>query len=372
MRLPRHIACAIPPDTWLTVFPGAFVLGLNCAILHHDISLDQILIGADASSLLLLNTILGGCALLLRWHAVLPWRKLVRQLEYARHEMGGTQGKEPVAASLGGIAHEISKLTALARESYQRHRETLHELESTKRAVAEYRQAQQAIIGHTSREISSQYQSVLAYANYLEEQVVHKKSATEQRYDFDDVCESSFNLRLIAGAIDLLQRGAPEALRPTLLGGLMQQMLFSLVPSLERRSMKLSTAGFDMDVCATTHAETLSCVLWMILLGIVRYAEAESTLHIRSRHDRRRHKAILSIVVSELAPGRLTPTERGHYLARQSEHIHSHMFTETIRIHANIQLAEMLLKSLEGGVRVLPRGSHACEIRLILPASPSI
>jgi hypothetical protein len=44
------------------------------------------------------------------------------------------------------------------------------------------------------------------------------------------------------------------------------------------------------------------------------------------------------------------------------------MFAETIRIHGNIQLADMLSKLFGGELSVLPLTSHSCEICLSLPA----
>lgn len=77
----------------------------------------------------------------------------------------------------------------------------------------------------------------------------------------------------------------------------------------------------------------------------------------------------MSIVVSELAPGNLSVEERGEYLERQMQHLNPHMFAETIRIHANIQLADMLLASVSGRIEIVPLNAHACEICLFLPAT---
>ena len=79
----------------------------------------------------------------------------------------------------------------------------------------------------------------------------------------------------------------------------------------------------------------------------------------------------MSIVVSELSPGQLTQEERGAFLARQLQHLTPHMFAETIRIHGNLQLAEMLMRPLDGRISVVPLTSHSCEICLVLPAAPA-
>ena len=45
------------------------------------------------------------------------------------------------------------------------------------------------------------------------------------------------------------------------------------------------------------------------------------------------------------------------------------MFAETIRIHGNMQLAELLMQQLDGGIEVLPLTCRACEICLSIPAA---
>lgn len=230
---------------------------------------------------------------------------------------------------------------------------------------AHYRQAQDIIIRSASREMTGQHQCILAYANALEERIARKAACPDLRYDLDDICESSFNLKLIASALHLLNR-AP-CLKPLRAADTLQQMMLALAPSLERRNMKLSTTGVDLSATTTTDPTILLHVLWMMKLGIIRYAESESTLHIRcaagSQHT------VVSIVISELAPGRLSTEERGEYLTRQIQHLNPHMFAEAIREHANLQLAELLLAPVGGRIEVVPINAYACEICLFLPTA---
>jgi hypothetical protein len=108
--------------------------------------------------------------------------------------------------------------------------------------------------------------------------------------------------------------------------------------------------------------------VWIILLGVIRYAADESTLRLRTMRVSEGKEAMLSMVVSELAPGQLSPQERHDYLARQINHMTPHMFAETIRLHGNIQLAELMMTSLSGRISILPITSYACEISIFLPA----
>jgi hypothetical protein len=45
------------------------------------------------------------------------------------------------------------------------------------------------------------------------------------------------------------------------------------------------------------------------------------------------------------------------------------MFAETIRIHGNVQLADLLIQRLGGHIDVLPLTISSCEICMVLPAA---
>lgn len=222
------------------------------------------------------------------------------------------------------------------------------------------------ILASASREIFAQYRAVLDYARYLEDQVLQKQSADANlRLDFDEVCESSFHLRLIGEAIDALRFAPSLSISQVPLADLVQQTLIPLSANLDRRAMSLSTLEIRPDVQVKIDVAKVSHVLWLLLLGIIRYAEAESTLHLRSECSG--GHAMLGIRVSELAPGRLTPDERLAHMERQLQRLTPHMFADTIRRQGNIELAQLLLQPLGGHIEIAPLSSYSCEIRLFLP-----
>lgn len=267
------------------------------------------------------------------------------------------------------VARDVGRFAGFALEYYKKNQEISSELEHSRMIIAQFALQQKTTLASADREIGEQYRSVLAYANYLEEHILSHKLDPTLRYDFDDVCESSFNLKLIAGALSTLSGPAQPTIEDVSLAGLMQQTILSLAPSLDRRSMKLTTAEVDLSVMARGDAKALALVLWMMLLGMIRYAEAESTLRMRCLYSRDMRKALLSIVISELSPGSMSPQEREDHLLRQLQHLTPHMFAETIRIHGNVQLADMLVKRLEGSISILPLTTTSCEICMVLPAA---
>lgn len=319
----------------------------------------------DTQLWLAVNSALFSCYLLTRWRYASPMARM-RQL---MHQTSGFLEQplvpQPGMASMLG---QMAALSALVKEQSRARRELMHELDAVRQVLTQCMLQQDAMLTTTNREIITQYQSVLAYANYLDEQVTARSADSQMRFDFDDVCESSFILKLIGGALEELRRPAERQSVPVPLAGLMQQTMLALVPSLERRAMKLTTAEVDESVIAQSDPRILTHVVWMMLLGLIRYAADESTLRMRCLYDSERNHAMLSIVVNELAPGRMTPDERAAHLIRQMQHGNAPMFAETIRIHAQVQLAELLLKQMDARIEVVALSGYACEICLSLPA----
>ena len=311
------------------------------------------------------NLILGILFLVLRRNVFYPMLSIIRQM----YDMFGAIAQEvpknvPAITSMRMIAGDMARMTALAQEYYHKHQNAQHALIQARDVLAKITAQQQAMVTTTSREMLAQYQSVLAYANYLEEQIAYQAVDPILRYDFDDVSESSFNLKLIAGSLELIQRDRPATERIDV-PLLMQQTLLALSASLDRRSMKLTTVEVDLNVMAQSNPAIVAHVLWMMLLGTVRHAADESTLRLRCLYSYDRTRCLISIVLSERTTVRLNSTET----APESPIVTPEMFAETIRIHGNMQLAELLMQQLDGGIEVLPLTCRACEICLSIPAA---
>ncbi len=316
-----------------------------------------------------MNLILVAMLLVLRQHLLVPLNRMLYQLHTAMTTIA--QDKHHATPSLLNmrmVAGDMARFAMLAQEYYRKHFEVSQALEEARTVLAQVTLQQSNLLASTSRELVVQYQSVLSYANYLDEHITTTRSDSTLRYNFDDVCESGFNLKLIADALTLLRSNQSPPISPVAISELMKQTMLTLAPSLDRRVMKLTTAEVDTSVQAMSNPAIVAHILWMMLLGTIRYAAHESTLRMRCLYNRERTQAIVSIVVSELSPGQLSSEERRAHLLRQLQHLTPHMFAETIRVHANIQLAELLVKRLDGEISVVPLTSHACEICLKLPA----
>lgn len=298
---------------------------------------------------------------------------IVHPLKHMAHEIGHLRAKQVLAPemqlqpfSIANLAREVQHLGHVAAEYYHKHSEVSRELAEARHAIAQFSARYRLLIGSTSREHGAQHRAVLGYANYLEERVMAKQADPVLRYDFDDVCESSFSLTLLTNAMAMLDH-APAEPENVSLASMLQQTLIKLAPALDRRSMKLSSAGVDMSVGAHKDVGRLSFAVWMMLLGLIRYAQDESTLSLRTHESCDGREAILSIIVSELSPGSLSEDERGDYLARRISYHAPHMFAETVREQANVQLASLLLEPAQGRVIVVPLTATSCEVSLALP-----
>lgn len=356
------------PSRWFSAIATAvFILSLNGLLLLR-LPDAQHLPMRDYLLWLGMNLAIIGCYALTRWHFSSSLERMMVLLKDTSHFLDQPPGTiRPQAPSVPELLQAMTQLSTLVQEQAAKRRELHRELEAARAVLAQCNLQQQAFLRSTNREIIVQYQSVLAYANYLDEHIVTHTSDSHLRFDFDDVCESSFNLKLIAGALELLRDDHPAAPEKLPIASLLQQMMIALAPSLDRRAMRLTTAEVDESIIVLADPVILSQVLWMMLLGLIRYAADESTLRMRCLSDRDGKRAILSIVVSELAPGAMSPEERGAHLLRQLQHGNPPMFAETIKIHGNIQLAELLLKRLEAEISVVPLSAYACEICLLLP-----
>ena len=304
-------------------------------------------------------------------HIIAPLRYIAEMVQSARAEMA-EEAPPPNTRPLSvhAIARELGALLGMIQECHRKHHAMQRAFEEARTAIAEMAQQRDVILHTTNHAMVEQYQAVLAYANYLETLIASQQADASVRYDFDDACESAFNLKLITNALECLQQPLAPQEHWFTLAELMQQTLLALAPSLDRRSMSLTTAEMDLTVAVLGDVRLMNHVVWMLLLGIIRFAADESILRMRCLYSSDRTQAILSLGVSELAPGRLSEAEREAHLERQLQYATPHMFAETIRRHANVQLAEMLLGPVIGSITVSPLTHYSCEICLTLPAAP--
>lgn len=307
-----------------------------------------------ADSLLLANLSLGAGYLLAYYH-------FARPIHHIRRQLAASFPKRMQAIrSPSSLVQEVTHLTRLTHRYLQTTRALQQELAETRAMLAQHTRQQHILVQATHREAIAHYQHVLAYAHYLDERITHQRLDPQLRLDLDDVSESAFTLRLIAGAMQLLETQYRPALTRMKLATVMQQTLLMLAPALDRRSMLLDSSGMDEHLTTVTDPLTFAHTLWLLVLGIIRYAEPESTLTLSTGIAG--DACLLSLTVSALSAGSMLPHERFTHLLRQMQDPAPHMFADTIRLHAHIQLAELLLQRVHAQIRVEPLSVDACRI----------
>jgi hypothetical protein len=353
---------------------GAPSLWHFCPAPYVNITLVYFVNGALLDPILVIRMVLWNLAAILALAALRllilqPLQHITQTILALRTTYQQESLHSPHALSVYSLAREVSQFSQFATEYYRKHGEVTKELAEARRAIAHFSMQHQVLLNSTQREGGAQYQAVLAYANHLEERVLANHADPTLRYDFDDVCESSFSLSLMTNAMQMLNKPDALACEEIRLASLLQQTLIKLAPALDRRSMKLTSASVDMGVMAYGDGKLIMHIIWMMLFGIIRYAQDESTLRLRTLTSHDGSEAILSIVISELSAGVLSEDERAKFLERQMSYHTPHLFADAVREHANVQLATLLLANTRGIVRVEPLTASSCELSLTLPSA---
>lgn len=288
-------------------------------------------------------------------------------LMQARH-LAPTMPMQPIQDTIDHVHHMIQQLL----HSYVEQHHMEYQLQRAQDSLERFHHEQEELIRATQSEVQAHYHEILAYAHYLEQRITHRKSDPSLRDDYDDVCEQAFNLQLIVQAMGILPNHATlPALASISLTDRMASLMLDLAPSLDRRAMKLTSAEWDDTIQVTSSSEWLTHLLWMVLLGCIRFAENESTLTLRCQKDGMQAK--LEVTVSTLSPGALSENERYAYLEKRMKagEYAAHMFASTLDAHANIRLAKLIASRLMAQVQVIPINDHSCAVTLLLPLSPS-
>jgi hypothetical protein len=306
-------------------------------------------------------------SLLISYRYAYPERQLLSLVHRIADTMSSNADLTPIRAQAASLPQALATLAISAQEQMHLRVNLQHELEKYRTMLAMLHARSDTILRAATAEMTKQYQSIISYAHYLDEQIHHGNASMDMRYDYDDVCESGFNLKLIAGALNHLRPDAALAPQPIILAELMQSTLLALSSSLDRRAMQLTTIEVDEAVTVTSDATLLSHVIWMMLLGIIRYTADESTLRMRCFYDQDHRHAIISIIASELTPGTMTPQERVEHAAGALRNSTPNLFVEAVRVHANVTLAALLLQKISASIETMPLSPYACEIRLTIP-----
>jgi hypothetical protein len=304
----------------------------------------------------------------LRRSYILPLRRILDLM----HHLQGAENESTARArglSLQETIYEVQLQIQTLLTAYRQHQRIEQQLAEAHAALSRFHHEQEILVGATSGEITRQYQTILAYAHYLEDRIANRSADPSLREDYDEVCEQAFNLQIIVQAIGILQATANHTilLQSVSLAERMISIMLDLTPSLDRRAMKLTTIAWDETVHANSHSEFLTLSMWMLLLGCVRFAEDESTLTLSCL--KRDQDVVMDITVSFLSAASITPTERLEFLERKlrENEQDAPMFASILGAHGNIQLARLLASRIGANITITPLTAYSCSVALVLP-----
>jgi len=298
---------------------------------------------------------------LLRRHYLQPIQQFLIRITPVRPQTSLRRAAQDFAQLLHHVCHLDQEQHALRRKL------------SIAQARLEYLAGTHGQLNHCAvDETYTVFETIQAYAQYLEDMVLAKRADEAVRYDYDEVCEAAGNLHFLMQGMQLLlerDRGLDRSVPlPCDVGKVLGEFLVQSTASLERRSMKLTSRHFPENMTICTHEPLLRHLLWAMLFACVRYAEDDSTLHIEGREGESRVE--LRFFVSHSNPAALSSGERKAYLAALTNSDHSvHMFTHAISQHPNILIAGKLAAAIGGVIDCIPQGPYCCMLALDLPRS---
>jgi hypothetical protein len=306
--------------------------------------------------------------LLLKRSLILPLRRILDLM----HHLQAAENEATARArglSLQETIYDAQLRIQTLLTAYRQHQRLEQQLAEAHAALSRFHHEQEILVGATSGEVTRQYQTILAYAHYLEDRIANRSADPSLREDYDEVCEQAFNLQIIVQAMGILQSttNSTVLLQSVSLAERMISIMLDLTPSLDRRAMKLTTIAWDETVHANSHSEFLTLSMWMLLLGCVRFAEDESTLTLGCL--KRDHDVMMEITVSFLSAASITPTERLEFLERKLREGErdAPMFASILGTHGNIQLARLLASRIGASITITPLTPYSCSVALALP-----
>lgn len=310
-----------------------------------------------------------GVAVYLVWHGYAHYCKLMGILQ---HIMTKWQ-HSPYATSSGALMHggsplallnELSRLTDHAIETHRLHMHLRMQLSANQNTLSHY-QSLTTLHG----DMRSLFARIADYTQMLEETIARRASISSLHEVFDELSEQSFHLQLFIAAFERLQKpairtGWVEITDPT---HTLSRVLVPLAASLDRRAMQLSSLAWNERVRAKIAANDLELIIWLMLLGTVRYAEEESTLVLSCEPATDGSHTIITCLVSELAPAAMSAHERAAFMHEKQKYKSAHMFAHTLAESTSLMLARQLAGRANGALSVHARSQTSCLIELTLP-----
>lgn len=306
--------------------------------------------------------------LILLWQWYTHYRKLTGILHHILTQWHASQSPtSPFSRRARGPMALLTELTRLAEQAIETHRQHMHlrmQLSASQHTLAGY-QSLSSLHG----DMRHLFARIAEYTVMLEDTIARRASISCLHEAFDELGEQSFNLQLFVTAFERLNQpttrsGWVEIIDPT---HTLSRVLVPLAASLDRRCMLLSSTAWNERIRTKIASNDLELIVWLTLLGTVRYAADESTLVLSCEPAADGSSTIITCLVSELAPAAMSPHERADFMREKQKYQSAHMFAHTLAGSTNLTLAAQLTARAGGILSVHARTQTSCLIELSLP-----
>lgn len=232
---------------------------------------------------------------------------------------------------------------------------------------------------HTITQLQSQHQlrgemktlfsSIRSIAKEMDDAASRYGAAGSTCESFDALREQSFNLQLLLRGMEMLNErssciAVTESINPT---AILSRILLPLSSALDARAMKLSSAAWSERTSVRMPPPALELIGWLVLLGIVRYAEDESELTLSCEPATDGSATFITCLISELAPASMHASERASFMNTKEKHTSAHMFAHTLAQSPNIKIACALSQRYGAALSIHSHTPTRCLIELTLP-----
>lgn len=305
-----------------------------------------------------------------RQHFVQP----VQQLMHALNEIPLLKISNIHGAYFGEIIHKIDTIrehleeAARAREEQARY---MSEMEYAVAMIHDLHREQTGFLRSAGIELEDAFNAISRYAYVLEEEISNHAIDPSHAYSFDEVVEIGENLKLMANAYYLtcaIRNGTHHlALRRVNLHTVTIQIIDMLAPNIEHRDLELILHNDDTTAHQCIADELLlRHILWSLFFLAIKYASPSSRIIVRIRKIAGR--VLWRVSVEQCATDAIPkaadslhpfmPIKPGE-LQQAAVHALSH--------HANMHLATLLAREMEGMCRAAPFGAHGYSLECSLP-----
>ncbi len=259
-------------------------------------ALRSVMVARAAVMMVIISGVIG----LIYW---LVQRRFIRPMEVALHSIDALVNGQPGAppSRLNSRLEAMQRLVGMFESMQSQMDESRQQLGLAKQHIALTKQQQAEFFQATSTELSRAYDTIAAYSDYLEDQILLQSLKPDARYDFDDVTEMGIALRQLSDDYVRLCHITPPAEQnhqarltddrrmSVSVSQSVANMLAGYAVMIERRNLHVATA---LDDVALTASDVWSvAALQSLLLLLIQHARDEA--HIEITTDENHHVIIL-------------------------------------------------------------------------------